>query len=96
MATAIAASRFAADQIPATFGDVINALPSRQRMSVNAQHAMTALTRSGARDASASAYAPPVESPTAVNRSMSSASATASPSGTQSAMLRPGFGVERP
>ena len=46
------------------------ALPSAQRMSVSAQQATTPITRSGAFAASASEYAPPVETPTAMKRSI--------------------------
>src|SRR5262245_13328382 len=96
VAIASAAARLGDDHNPEVAGAFIIALPSRQRISVSAQHAITARTRFGACAASASEYAPPVETPIATNCEMSSASATASPSPVQSAMLRPGLGVDRP
>ena len=66
----MAASRLGAFQTSPVPDCIIRALPSAQRMSVSAQQAITASTRCGAFAASASAYAPPVETPTATNRSM--------------------------
>ena len=96
VAIASAASRSGASQISSVRPVPINALPSAHRMSLRAQHTTTPITRSGARAASASAYAPPVETPTATNRSMPKWSATANPSGAHSAMVRPGRVVDRP
>jgi hypothetical protein len=72
------------------------ALPSGQRESVIEQQATTSRTRSRTSAASARAYAPPVDAPTATNRSIARWSATSSASGIQSAILRPGRSVDRP
>ena len=66
-ANAIASSRVCEFQMSAMapLTPVIAAFASASRMSVSAQHAMTPMTRSGAIAAVDSAYAPPVDTPTA-------------------------------